>query len=202
MNRRILNFYKILKSNNIRYIKLYQLHMKILILILLFVLIITTNKISIIHTQNFNNTNTNIFDNLFKNLKDKFSNITRNLEYTVDINANQIFPNDTIKNSVLNKNQQVEYLIPVLEYNLLGFDIFATDIKVKTESKNIYENDKNKLRIEFPVMQAKNVKVNNQIFDLNYDNIDLSSTYTIYDSELDKFTIHIPLYVAARYLPK
>jgi hypothetical protein len=176
--------------------------MKILILILLFVLIITTNKISIIHTQNFDNTNTNIFDNLFKNLKDKFSNITRNLEYTVDINANQIFPNDTIKNSVLNKNQQVEYLIPVLEYNLLGFDIFATDIKVKTESKNIYENDKNKLRIEFPVMQAKNVKVNNQIFDLNYDNIDLSSTYTIYDSELDKFTIHIPLYVAARYLPK
>jgi hypothetical protein len=51
-------------------------------------------------------------------------------------------------------------------------------------------------------MQAKNVKVSNQIFDLTYDNVDLSSTYTIYDSELDKFTIHIPVYVAARYLPK
>jgi len=175
--------------------------MKIIILILLFVLIIATNNISIVYTQNFNNVDTNIFDSLFKNVKDKFSNITRNLEYTIDINANQIFPNDTIKNSVLNKNQQVEYLIPVLEYNLLGFDIFATDIKVKTESK-IYENNKNKIRIEFPVMQAKNVKVNNQIFDLNYDDIDLSSTYTIYDSESDKFTIHIPLYVAARYLPK
>lgn len=176
--------------------------MKILILILLFVLIIATNNISIVYTQDFNNADTSIFDNLFKNVKDKFSNITRNLEYTIDINANQIFPNDTIKNSVLNKNQQVEYLIPVLEYNLLGFDIFATDIKVKTESKKIYENNKNKIRIEFPVMYAKNVKVNNQIFDLNYDNIDLSSTYTIYDSGLDKFTIHIPLYVAARYLPK
>ena len=176
--------------------------MKIIILILLFVLIIATNNISIVYTQNFNNTDTNIFDNLFTNLKDKFINITRSLEYTIDINANQIFPNDTIKNSVLTKNQQVEYLIPILEYNLLGFEIFATDIKVKTESKKIYENDKNKLRIEFPIMQAKNVKVNNQIFDLNYDNIDLSSTYTIYDSELDKFTIHIPLYVAARYLPK
>jgi len=176
--------------------------MKIIILILLFVLIIATNNISIVYTQNFNNTDTNIFDNLFTNLKDKFINITKSLEYTIDINANQIFPNDTIKNSVLTKNQQVEYLIPILEYNLLGFEIFATDIKVKTESKKIYENDKNKLRIEFPIMQAKNVKVNNQIFDLNYDNIDLSSTYTIYDSELDKFTIHIPLYVAARYLPK
>jgi hypothetical protein len=175
--------------------------MMIIILILLFVLIIATNNISIIYAQNFNNTDTNIFDNIFKNLKNKFTNITRNLEYTIDINANQIFPNDTIKNIVLNKKQPVEYLIPVLEYNLLGFEIFATDIKVKTESKKIYENDKNKLRIEFPIMQAKNVNVNNQIFDLNYDNIDLSSTYTIYDSELDKFTIHIPLYVAARYLP-
>jgi hypothetical protein len=173
----------------------------ILILIFLFVLIIGTNNISIVYTQNFNNTDTNIFDNKFYDLKNKFINITRSLEYTIDINANQIFPNDTIKNMVLNENRPVEYLIPVLEYNLLGFEIFATDIKVKTESKKIYENDKNKLRIEFPIMQAKNVKVSNQIFDLTYDNIDLSSTYTIYDSELDKFTIHIPLYVAARHLP-
>lgn len=175
--------------------------MKIIILILLFILIIATNNISIIYAQNFDNTDTNIFDDKFEDLKNKFINITRNLEYTIDINANQIFPNDTIKNFVLNKNQPVEYLIPILEYNLLGFDIFATDIKVKTESKRIYENDKNKLRIEFPIMQAKNVNVNNQIFDLNFDNIDLSSTYAIYDSELDQFTIHIPLYVAARYLP-
>lgn len=175
--------------------------MKIIILILLFILILATNNISIIYAQNFDNTDTNIFDDKFEDLKNKFINITRNLEYTIDINANQIFPNDTIKNFVLNKNQPVEYLIPILEYNLLGFDIFATDIKVKTESKRIYENDKNKLRIEFPIMQAKNVNVNNQIFDLNFDNIDLSSTYAIYDSELDQFTIHIPLYVAARYLP-
>lgn len=175
--------------------------MKIIILIFLFVLIIATNNISIVYTQNFNNIDTNIFDNQFDNLKNKFKNITRSLEYTIDINANQIFPNDTIKNMVLNENQPVEYFIPILEYNLLGFEIFATDIKVKTESKKIYENDKNKLRIEFPIMQAKNVKVSNQIFDLTYDNVDLSSTYTIYDSELDKFTIHIPLYVAARHLP-
>ena len=176
--------------------------MKIIILIiLLFILILATNNISIIYAQNFDNTDTNIFDDKFEDLKNKFINITRNLEYTIDINANQIFPNDTIKNFVLNKNQPMEYLIPILEYNLLGFDIFATDIKVKTESKKIYENDKNKLRIEFPIMQAKNVNVNNQIFDLNFDNIDLSSTYAIYDSELDQFTIHIPLYVAARYLP-
>ena len=73
---------------------------------------------------------------------------------------------------------------------------------MKTESKKIYENDKNKLRIEFPIMQAKNVKVINKIITLYYDNIDLSSTYAIYDPRSDNFTYHIPLYVAARYLPK
>ncbi len=173
--------------------------MKIKVLIPLFVLIIiVTNSTSLVYGQN----STNVFDNIFKNLKNKIIDLTKSVEYTIDIKANQIFPNDTIKNSILNKNQPMEYLIPILEYKLLGFDIFATDIKVRAESKKIYEDNKNKLRIEFPIMQAKNVNVNNKIFDLNYENIDLSSTYTIYDSELDKFTIHIPVYVATRYLPK
>ena len=175
--------------------------MKIKVLIPLFVLIIiVTNSTSLVYGQNSNNTN--VFDNIFKNLKNKIIDLTKSVEYTIDIKANQIFPNDTIKNSILNKNQPMEYLIPILEYKLLGFEIFATDIKVRAESKKIYEDNKNKLRIEFPIMQAKNVNVNNKIFDLNYENIDLSSTYTIYDSELDKFTIHIPVYVATRYLPK
>ena len=178
--------------------------MKIKILISLFVLIIivTNNTFFVYGQNNNNNNNTNIFENIIKNLKNKIIDFTKSMEYTIDINADQIFPNDTIKNSVLNKNDPMEYSIPILEYNLLGFDIFATDIKVRTESSKIDEESKDKLRIEFPIMQAKNVNVNNEIFDLNYENIDLSSTYTIYDSELDKFTIHIPLYVAARYLPK
>jgi hypothetical protein len=175
--------------------------MKIKILISLFVIIIiVTNNIFFVYGQNSNNPN--IFENIIKNLKNKIINLTKSVEYTIDINADQIFPNDTIKNSVLNKNEPMEYSIPILKYNLLGFDIFATDIKVRTESSMIEEESRDKLRIEFPIMQARNVNVNNEIFDLNYENIDLSSTYTIYDSELDKFTIHIPLYVAARYLPK
>lgn len=175
--------------------------MKIKVVISLFVLIIiVTNNTFFVYGQNSDNTN--VFENIFKNLKNKIIDLANSLEYTIDINADQIFLNDTIKNSILNKNEPMEYLIPILEYNLLGFDIFATDIKVRTESSTIDEENKDKLRIEFPIMQAKNVNVNNEMFDLNYENIDLSSTYTIYDSELDKFTIHIPVYVAARYLPK
>lgn len=175
--------------------------MKIKVVISLFVLIIiVTNNTLFVYGQY--SYNTNVFENIFKNLKNKIIDLANSLEYTIDINADQIFLNDTIKNSILNKNEPMEYLIPILEYNLLGFDIFATDIKVRTESSTIDEENKDKLRIEFPIMQAKNVNVNNEMFDLNYENIDLSSTYTIYDSELDKFTIHIPVYVAARYLPK
>jgi hypothetical protein len=175
--------------------------MKIKVLISLFVsIIIVTNNTFFVYGQNSDNTN--LFENIFKNLKNKIIDLANSMEYTIDINADQIFLNETIKNSILNKNEPMEYLIPILEYNLLGFDIFATDIKVRTESSTINEENKDKLRIEFPIMQAKNVNVNNEIFDLNYENIDLSSTYTIYDSELDKFTIHIPVYVAARYLPK
>jgi hypothetical protein len=175
--------------------------MKIKVLISLFVLIIiVTNNTFFVYGQNSDNTN--VFENIFKNLKNKIVDLANSVEYTIDIKADQIFLNDTIKNSILNKNEPMEYLIPILEYNLLGFDIFATDIKVRTESSTIEEENKDKLRIEFPIMQAKNVNVNNEMFDLNYENIDLSSTYTIYDSELDKFTIHIPVYVAARYLPK
>jgi hypothetical protein len=175
--------------------------MKIKVVISLFVLIIiVTNNTLFVYGQN--SYNTNVFENIFKNLKNKIVDLANSVEYTIDIKADQIFLNDTIKNSILNKNEPMEYLIPILEYNLLGFDIFATDIKVRTESSTIDEENKDKLRIEFPIMQAKNVNVNNEMFDLNYENIDLSSTYTIYDSELDKFTIHIPVYVAARYLPK
>ena len=175
--------------------------MKIKVVISLFVLVlIVTNNTFFVYGQNSNNPN--VFENIFNNLKNKIIDLTKSVEYTIDIKADQIFLNDTIKNSVLNKNEPTEYLIPILEYNLLGFDIFATDIKVRTESSTIDEENKDKLRIEFPIMQAKNVNVKNEIFDLNYEDIDLSSTYTIYDSELDKFTIHIPVYVSARYLPK
>ena len=126
--------------------------MKIKILISLFVLIIiVTNNTFFVYGQNSNNIN--IFENIFKNVKNKIIDITKSVEYTIDISADQIFPNDTIKNSVLNKNEPMEYLIPILEYNLLGFDIFATDIKVRTESSMIDEESKDKLRIEFPIMQ-------------------------------------------------
>jgi hypothetical protein len=110
--------------------------MKITVLITLNVLLImVTNNTFFVYGQNFNNIN--IFENIFENLKNRIIDLTKSVEYTIDIKADQIFPNETIKNSVLNKREPMEYLIPILEYKLLGFDIFATDIKVRTESSQI-----------------------------------------------------------------
>jgi hypothetical protein len=94
--------------------------------------------------------------------------------------------------------------MPNLEYNLLGFNISATDIRVIANAKKISDDtDQNqKTRIDFPVMLAKNVNVNNEATNQNFKDVDLSSIYAIYDPMTDKFNFHIPFDIAARYLFK
>lgn len=50
-------------------------------------------------------------------------------------------------------------------------------------------------------MNASNVRVNNSMINLAFDNVDMSSRYVIYDPEKEKLSIYVPLYVAARYFP-
>jgi hypothetical protein len=127
-------------------------------------------------------------------------NLGNQLEYTQDIDANQVFTDVTVKNKILNNLEPTQYTIPALKHSLIGYDISANNIEVKTESMKI---DDNKTRIDFPIMKAKNVKVTNGgLINLSYDNVDLSSTYVIYNTKTGKFTLHIPLSVAAKYLPK
>jgi hypothetical protein len=68
-----------------------------------------------------------------------------------------VFPNETIKTFILDKKEPLEYIIPIMKYNLLGFDIFATNIKVVTDPKQINIEGKNKTRLDFPIMNASNV---------------------------------------------
>jgi hypothetical protein len=91
--------------------------------------------------------------------------------------------------------------MPVLNYNLLGFNISASNIEVNASSKQVNDESNNK-RIDFPVMLAKNVSVDNEIISQKFNDVDLSSVYAIYDPMTDKFTFHIPFDLAARYLFK
>ena len=120
-----------------------------------------------------------------------------NFEFTLDLDASQIFPNDEIKQDIVSKYHSAEYNIANLNYELLGFKIIASDIEIHVNPKKI---DITKTRIDIPVMLAKNVKVGNGIINLDFNKIDLASIYAIYDRSSDKVTVHVPMNIAYRYL--
>ena len=96
---------------------------------------------------------------------------------------------------MIDNSTSLEFTMPVLNYNMLGFNISASNIEVNASSKKMID-DSNKIRIDFPVMLAKNVNVRNEIINKNFTDVDLSSTYAIYDPKTDKLTFHIPFNVA------
>lgn len=157
--------------------------------------------------SNFDNSNNHTsvkYDDLFGLLKGNGLNLPNPFEHLIDIDAKQIFPNETLKNEIISKVGPSEFTMPYLKYNLLGFNISATDIEVKANATQLGVNsDQNKkIRIDFPVMLARNVNVSNEVTNQSYRNIDLSSIYAIYDPKTDKFTFHVPFSIAAKYLLK
>ncbi len=120
-----------------------------------------------------------------------------NFEFTVDFDANQIFPNEKIKQDMVSKYKSAKYSIANLEYELIGFKIIASEIKIHANPTKI---DQTQTRIDIPLMLAKNVKVSNGIINLDFNEIDLGSIYAIYNRNIDKITVHVPMDVAYRYL--
>src|SRR5918997_1682423 len=131
----------------------------------------------------------NTYDYLIKQLG--------NFEFTVDLDANQIFPNEKIKQDTVSKYKSAEYNIANLTYELIGFKIIASDIKIHVNPTKI---DQTQTRIDIPLMLAKNVKVSNGLINLDFNEIDLGSIYALYDRNIDKITVHVPMNVAYRYL--
>ncbi len=143
-----------------------------------------------------------MFDNVFDIFEGNFLNLANPFEHTVEIDADQIFPNETLKREIVSDSGPLKFTLPTLKYNLLGFNISATDIEVNASAKQITDDPDqiNNTRIDFPVMLARNVNVSNGIINKNFNNVDLSSTYMIYDPMTDKFTFHVPFGIAAKYL--
>ena len=132
-----------------------------------------------------------------------FDIFTKPFEHKVEIDASQIFQNETLKREIINKSGSFEFTIPSLNYSLLGFNISASDVKVNANAKQITDGSggqSNQTRIDFPVMLASNVNVTNGMTTQKYENVDLSSIYAIYDPQTDKFTFHVPYEIAARFL--
>src|SRR5919108_744653 len=118
-------------------------------------------------------------------------------EYTFDLGGSQIFPNNNTKQNIVSKYESSEYNIDDLNYELLGFKITASDIKIHVDPKKI---DDSKTRVDIPLMLAKDVKVSNGPINLSYNEVDLGSVYGIYDKTTDKMTVHVPVSVAVKYI--
>jgi hypothetical protein len=76
-------------------------------------------------------------NNIFENLAGEFSNAFKRFEYIVDLNAKEIFPNDTLKQDVVTNYKSSTYNISTLKYKLLGFDITASDIKIEVKPSRV-----------------------------------------------------------------
>jgi hypothetical protein len=127
----------------------------------------------------------------------ELESLIKNFEYTFDLEGSQIFPNNNIKQNIVSEYESSEYNIDDLNYELLGFKITASDVKIHVDPKKI---DDSKTRVDIPLMLAKDVKVSNSPINLSYNEVDLGSVYGIYDKTIDKMTVHVPVSVAIKYI--
>ncbi len=117
-------------------------------------------------------------------------------EYTFDIAGQQIFPNDTVKHHIVTEYKPSVYNIPTLHYRILEHMINASDIEIHVNPTRI---DETNTRLDFQIY-ANNADVTGQLLSKNYNNLEITSAYGIYDRISDKMTIHIPYSVALQHL--
>jgi hypothetical protein len=117
-------------------------------------------------------------------------------EYTFDIDGAQIFPNDTIKHSIVTEYKPSVYNIPSLQYKIMEHTINASDVQIHVDPTRI---DDANTRLEFQIY-ANNAEVTGQLLSKSYNNLEIRSAYGIYNGLTDKMTIHIPYSVAMQHL--
>jgi hypothetical protein len=117
-------------------------------------------------------------------------------EYTFDIEGAQIFPNDTIKHSIVTEYKPSVYNIPSLQYKIMEHTINASDVQIHIDPTRI---DDANTRLEFQIY-ANNAEVTGQLLSKSYNNLEIRSAYGIYNGLTDKMTIHIPYSAAMQHL--
>ena len=117
-------------------------------------------------------------------------------EYTFDIDGAQIFPNDTVKHSIVTEYKPSVYNIPSLQYKIMEHIINASDVELHVNPTRI---DGANTRLEFQIY-ANNAEVTGQWLSKSYNDFEIRSAYGIYNRVTDKMTIHIPYSAAMQYL--
>ena len=117
-------------------------------------------------------------------------------EYTFDIDGAQIFPNDTVKHSIVTEYKPSVYNIPSLQYKIMEHTINASNVEIHVNPTRI---DDANTRLEFQIY-ANNAEVTGQLLSKSYNNLEIKSAYGIYNGLTDKMTIHIPYSAAMQHL--
>jgi hypothetical protein len=117
-------------------------------------------------------------------------------EYTFEIDGAQIFPNDTVKHSIVTEYKKSVYNISRLQYKILEHTIYASDVQIHVDPTRI---DDMKTRFDIEIY-ANNAEVTGQWLNKSYENLDLKSVYGIYDKVTDKMIIHVPYSIALWHL--
>ena len=117
-------------------------------------------------------------------------------EYTFDIDGEQIFPNDTVKHSIVTDYNPSVYNIPTLHYTIMEHAINASDIEIHVVPTRI---DEANTRLDFQIF-ANNAEVTGQLLSKSYNALQITSAYGIYDRITDKMTVHVPYSVALQHL--
>lgn len=117
-------------------------------------------------------------------------------EYTFEIDGPQIFPNDTVKHSIVTEYNPSVYNIPSLQYKIMDHTINASDVQIHVDPTRI---DEANTRLDFQIY-ANNAEVTGQWLSKSYNDLEIRSAYGIYNLVTDKMTIHIPYSVALQHL--
>ncbi len=117
-------------------------------------------------------------------------------EYTFDIDGEQIFPNDTVKHSIVTEYNASVYNIPTLQYRIMEHTINASEVEIRVNPTRI---DGVGTRLDFQIY-TNNAAVTGQLLSKSYEGLEITSAYGIYDRITDKMTVHIPYSVALQHL--
>lgn len=116
-------------------------------------------------------------------------------EYKLDVNADELFPSEQIKDDLIAKSEPTQFAIAEVGREIAGFKVSAKDVIMKLSPSKV---DQSNTRIDVDI-QGKMVEIDG-IFTKKYNNVDVDGIYGIYNAVNDKVTIHVPFAVALSLL--
>lgn len=119
-------------------------------------------------------------------------------EYKLDVDADNLFPSEQIRNDLISKSTPRQFTIKEIEREVAGFSVNAQDVLMQLSPSKV---DSSKTRIDVDI-QGKSIEIDSSLLKKKYSDIYVEGIYGIYDANTEKVTIHVPLAVALLLLLK